>query len=125
MLAILEDTVNHTKSPNPLGSYLNAVHRGNEALTLHKKFFESKAHLDRIETASAIMEAFFGQLPDYVTPRGLGSRKPFESIKFANVGHILRRKSQTEKQSRLYGPLNAMGKVKIKIQNGHMLVSIY
>lgn len=122
---ISEDTVNRTRSCNPTGSYIDARERSKEAYINHKALFNSIPHLDRVQAVSTIVENFFGHPPTYYTYRGIGSRKPFESIKVEQVGHVLSKRSVAVKNSDLYGPLLALGNVKVSSKNGHLLIKVY
>lgn len=124
MISIKEETTT-TRTGNGLGSYLNAVYRGEEAKDVHPGFFDSDEHLDRLDAVTDILRSFFGRNPDYFTPRGLGGRKPFETVKMADVGRFLNKKSKEEKSQYLYEPLMALGNIKVKSTNGHILVSVY
>jgi hypothetical protein len=124
MITIKEDTVT-THRGNGISTYLNAVYRGREAMEDHPGFFDSDEHMDRLDAITDILKSFFGRNPDYFQPRGLGGRKPFESVKMADVGRFLNKKSKEEKSQYLYEPLLALGNIKVKSTNGHLLVSVY
>lgn len=123
--AIKEETATTVTSPNPLGSYLNAKERSNDAYKLHRKLFDSNSHLDRVEKVCEILQNFFGRPASYFTYRGLGGRKPFENIKMEQVGHILSRTPIAKKNEKLYGPLQALGNVQVISKNGHLIVRVY
>ena len=122
---IKEETVNSVKSPNPFGSYLDAQERSKEAYNAHRSLFDTDQHVDRVEQVCQILENFFGFPVSYLTYRGLGTRKPFESIKMNQVGHILSKRSITVKNENLYKPLLALGNVEVKSKNGHLTVNVY
>ena len=82
-------------------------------------------YVDRVVAAANIMTAFFGRAPNYYTARGLGSRKPFENIKYEDVGYFLSRTKVAEKNARLYKPLLDMGNVEVISKNGHLVVRVY
>lgn len=124
MISIKEETTT-TRTGNGLSTYLNAVYRGREAIEEHPNFFNSDEHLDRLDAVVGILKSFFGRNPDYYTPRGLGGRRPFETVKMADVGRFLNKKTKEEKSQYLYEPLLALGNVKVKSTNGHILVSVY
>jgi len=120
-----EDTVTSRRSANPLGSYIDAKVRGKIAVEQHKKFFNSDDHLDRLTKACDILKQFFGRNPDYITPRGVNRSRPFENIKFQQVGWFLNRFKAEEKNARLYKPLMDLGDVEVISKNGHLTVRIY
>lgn len=124
---VTEDTVNTTRSCNPLGSALNAQDRSDQAFLKHHKKFNSTQHIDRIATVCSILENFFNCKVTYLTYRGLGksAKKPFENVKIEQVGHILNRKSTAVKNDNLYAPLLALGDVEIVSKNGHLIVRVY
>jgi hypothetical protein len=124
MICVNEDTNTTCKTANPLGAWLNAKERGEVAMNLHREFFESDEHLDRLEAVAQIIKDFFGHSPNYYTPRGIG-RKPFESVKVSDCGWFLSRKSVQEKSERLYEPLDALGDVDFKSKNGHLIVRVF
>lgn len=126
MLTLInEETSNSTRSYNPLGSYLDANNRSQAAFEAHKALFDSDEHVDRVAKVADIITAFFGHPPHYFTYRGLGTRRPFESIKVANVGYILGRMRAEKKNAELYGPLLAMDGVQVISKNGHLTVRVY
>lgn len=131
MLLVNEELTNTTRSCNPLGSYLDASSRSEQAYKLHKKRFDNPKHIDRVVEVHEILRNFFGYYPEYKNYRGIGkqAKKPFETIKMNNVGYLLRKKTTNEKNTLLYGPLIAAGgteeKVTVKSQNGHVIVHIY
>ena len=125
MIRVAEDTEVHTYASNPTAAYLDAKERAEMAFNKHKDFFESDEHLDRLEAVIEILKKFFNQLPSYITPRGLGSQRPFEAVKMQDVGYILRRKSADVKWNELYKPLLDVDKVKVDPKNGHLIVRIY
>lgn len=122
---VKEETSNSYRSQNPLGSYLDANNRSQQAFELHKSLFDSDEHVDRVVAVNDIITKFFGHPPHYRTYRGLGSRRPFESVKVANVGHILSRISIERKNAELYAPLLAMEGVKVISKNGHLTIHVY
>ena len=124
MICVNEDTVTSSKTANPLGAYLNAKERGEAAMDLHRDFFESDEHMDRLEAVAEIIKNFFGRSPSYYTPRGIG-RKPFESVKVSDCGWFLSRKSVQEKSEKLYEPLDALGDIDFKSKNGHLIVRVF
>lgn len=125
MLLVVEDNVTQTRASNALGAYLNAKERGEVAMTQHQDFFESDTHLDRLETVLAITKQFFGRNPDYITPRGVNRSRPFEAVKFADVGRLLTKTPTGVKNETLYAPLLNMGNVEVNSKNGHLVVRIY
>lgn len=125
MFLVNEDNTTRTHASNPLGAYLNAKERGKIAMTQHKEFFESDEHLDRLQEVSGIIKNFFNRLPDYTTPRGVNSRRPFEAVKVAEVGHILSRTPLAVKNERLYKPLLDLGNVEVQSKNGHLIIRVY
>lgn len=125
MLLVQEDTVNSTRSPNPLGSYLDARERDAIARKQHELFFDTDAHVDRVIAVCDILKAFFKRSPNYLTARGINSNKPFENIKYQDVGSLLSRTPIAVKNERLYGPLLALGNVQVISKNGHLTVRIY
>lgn len=122
---VQEDLNNTRKMGNGLGAYLNATYRSEEAGEKHHKLFDTDAHIDRINAVSDIIKDFFGHRPNYYTKRGLGSRTPFEAVKVSDAGIKLRRTSLADKNAKLYGPLLALGKVEVKVDNGHLIVRVY
>lgn len=122
---INEDTSTTVRSSNPLGSYLDARERSKTAYDAHKTLFDTDAHIDRVAAVCEILERFFGHPPSYLTYRGLGTRRPFENIKVANVGHILSRISADRKNDELYKPLLALGNVTPVSKNGHLTIRVY
>lgn len=122
---IKEETVNSVKSPNPLGSYLDAQERSKEAYEAHRSMFDTDQHVDRVEQVCQILEDFFGFPVSYLTYRGIGTRKPFESIKMNQVGHILSKRSIADKNAKLYQPLMNLGNIKVVSKNGHLTVQVY
>lgn len=122
---IAEDTVNTTKSCNPLGSFLDARDRSKQAFEQHRNKFDSAKHIDRVVEVCSIMEKFFGRPVSYLTYRGIGTRKPFENIKMEQVGHILSRTPAAKKNENLYAPLQALGDVEVISKNGHLYVRVY
>jgi hypothetical protein len=92
---------------------------------MHKSLFDTDKHVKRVEAVANIIQSFFGHPPHYYTYRGRGNRTPFESIKVANVGHILSKISVEKKNAELYGPLLAMQGVKPISKNGHFTVKVY
>lgn len=121
-----EDTLVTHKSTNPRGAFLNAKARTEEALETHRDFFESDAHLDRLDAVAKIVFDFFGRRPNYFNPRGLGGRRPFEAVKIADCGYFLNRKTSKERQEMLYAPLEALGNVEVKRTiNGDLLIRVY
>lgn len=122
---ISEDTTNSIRSSNPVGSYLDAMSRDKQARQIHRKLFDTDRHVDRVVGACDILKAFFGSSPNYITARGLGGRKPFESIKYEHVGRKLSRTPIYKKNKELYAPLLAMGDVEVISRNGHLTVRVY
>jgi hypothetical protein len=122
-----EETETTRSAPNPLGAYINAKCRDQEAGELHANLFDSDEHVARIQAVAEILKAFFGSYPNYYTKRGLGIRmgKPFESVKMCDVGRFLNKKTMKQKSEGLYEPLLALGNIKVKSINGHFLVSVY
>lgn len=118
-----KDTVKRVS--NPLGAYLNAKYRSDLAEEIHKSFFDTDEHVERVCAVSDIIKSFFGSRPSYYTKRGLGSRKPFESVKYSDAVLTLRRRSAEEKEQYLYKPLRDLGRVDVKVDNGHLIVRIY
>lgn len=87
MQAVTEDTVTTRKVANPLGAYLDAKHRGREAISTYPTFFRSDSHLDRMDAVAAIIKNFFDCNPSYTTPRfGRGYRK------YTDIVHIFKSK---------------------------------
>ncbi len=126
MLTLInEDTTNSIRSHNPLGSYLDANSRSQAAYDAHKDLFDTDEHVDRVVKVTDIIKSFFGHPPHYFTYRGLGTRRPFESIKVADVGHILSKISIERKNAELYAPLLAMERVKVIPKNGHLTIHVY
>jgi hypothetical protein len=124
---INEDTVNATRSCNPLGSLLDARDKSDQAFRRHHKKFNSPKHIDRVVAVCQIMEKFFNCKVTYLTYRGLGkfAKKPFENIKMEQVGHILSRTPNVIKNQNLYSPLQALGDVEVISKNGHLIVRVY
>lgn len=122
---VQEDTINSRKVTNGLGAYLNATYRSEEAAEQHPTFFDTDAHVDRINAVSDIIKDFFGHRPNYYTKRGIGSRTPFEAVKVSDAGIKLKRTSLADKNAKLYGPLIALSNVKVKVDNGHLIVRVY
>lgn len=122
---INEETSNSFRSNNPLGSYLDANNRSQRAYDAHKSLFDSNEHVDRVVAVTEIVTKFFGHPPSYFTYRGLGTRRPFESIKVANVGHVLSRHKIEKKNAELYAPLLAIDGVKVISKNGHLTIHVY
>lgn len=125
MLLVNEDTVTRTRASNALGAYLNAKERAEVAMTQHHDFFESDEHLDRLETVLAITKKFFNRHPDYINPRGVNRSRPFEAVKFADVGRLLTKTPSRVKNETLYAPLLNMGNVEVNSKNGHLVIRIY
>lgn len=124
MQAVTEDTVTTRKVANPLGAYLDAKHRGREAISTYPTFFRSDSHLDRMDAVAAIIKNFFDCNPSYTTPR-FGRGKPFEAVKVEAAGYRIARTSREDKQAKLYGPLEALGNVTYKVTNGHLIIRVY
>jgi hypothetical protein len=124
MLLVKEETSTTVKSHNPLFAYIDASNRGKQALEAHSDFFESDEHVDRLEAVANIFKDFFGRLPSYYTPRGLG-RKPFEAVKIDDVGRILSRTKMDVKIERLYKPLLELKNTEVISKNGHLIVRVY
>lgn len=124
MQSVIEDTVTTRRVGNPLGAYLNAKYRGQEAISTYPTFFRSSSHLDRMDAVAAIIKNFFGCLPSYNTPR-FGQGRPFEAVKVEAAGYRIARASRQEKNEKLYGPLDALGNVTYKVTNGHLIIRIY
>ena len=122
---IKEDTDTVRTSSNPLGSYIDARERGKLALAQHEAFFNSDAHMDRVDAVCDILKSFFGRAPDYITPRGINRKRPFENIKMNQVGWFLNRFKAEEKNQRLYAPLLALGNVEVISKNGHLTVRVF
>lgn len=122
---VVEDTTNSIRSSNPVASFLDAMSRDKQARTIHKKLFDTDKHVDRVVAACDTLKAFFGSNPNYITARGLGGRRPFESIKYEHVGRKLSRTPIYQKNEQLYAPLLAMGNVEVISKNGHLTVRIY
>jgi hypothetical protein len=122
---VKEETVNTTKSCNPLGSFLDAQERSKQAFKQHKNKFDTNQHVDRVVQVCNILEKFFGRPVTYLTYRGIGTRKPFENIKMEQVGHILSRTPTNVKNDNLYAPLLALGNVEVLSKNGHLTVRVY
>lgn len=125
MLLVNEDNVTRTHASNPLGAYIDAKERGKAAMAQHTEFFESDEHLNRLDEVSAIVKQFFGRFPDYTTPRGLNRKRPFESVKVAEVGRILSKTPIAVKNEKLYKPLLSLGNVEVQSKNGHLLIRVY
>lgn len=125
MLLVDEDTVTHCFSYNPFAAYLDAQHRGEIAKDQHPDFFESDEHLDRLDEVLAIAKNFFGRHPDYVTPRGINLKRPFEAVKYADVGRFLTKTPAHVKNDKLYAPLLKMGNVEVNSKNGHLVIRVY
>jgi hypothetical protein len=124
MLLIQEDAKSTNTSPNPLGSYLDAVERDAAARAALKNVFDTDAHVDRVVAVGAIIKRFFDRYPSYHTAR-VGRGKPFENVKISDVGAILNRKTAAVKMADLYGPLEALGNVDVISKNGHLIVRVY
>jgi hypothetical protein len=124
MQTVVEDTVTTKRVANPLGAYLNAKYRSRTAVNSNKDFFASDEHMDRVDAVTDIIRNFFGCEPSYVTARANGGR-PFDAIKVEAAGYRIARISRTEKQTKLYGPLDAIGGVTYKVTNGHLIVRVY
>ena len=125
MLLVNEDNVTRTHASNPLHAYLNAKERGAAAIAQHTEFFESDDHIDRLDAVAAIIKEFFGRFPDYTTPRGLNRKRPFESVKVADVGRILTRTPTAVKNDKLYKPLLELGNIEVQSKNGHLLIKVF
>lgn len=126
MLTLInEDTSNSFRSHNPLGSYLDANNKSKAAFEAHRDLFDTDQHVDRVTAVIGIIHSFFGHPPSYLTYRGLGTRRPFESIKVANVGHRLSRIKAEKKNAELYKPLMDIGNVEVISKNGHLTVRVY
>lgn len=113
------------RSQNPLGSYLDASNKSKQAYDMHKSLFDTDKHVERVEAVANIIQSFFGHPPHYYTYRGRGTRTPFESIKVANVGHILSKFSAKKKNEELYKPLEDLGNIKVVPKNGHLTIRVY
>lgn len=124
MQNVTEDTVTTRRVGNPLGAYLDAKYRGQEATSAYPTFFRGDAHLDRMDAVAGIVRNFFGCSPSYTTPR-FGRGKPFESVKVEAAGYRIARTSREDKQNKLYGPLEALGNVTYKVTNGHLIIRVY
>lgn len=124
---VKEDTVNTTRSCNPVGSLLDARDRSQQAFLKHHKKFSSTQHIDRVVQVCNVIERFFGRPVTYLTYRGLGTqaKKPFENIKMEQIGHILSRTPTKIKNENLYAPLLALGNVEVVSKNGHLIVRVY
>ena len=122
---INEETSTRVRSHNPLGSYLDANNRSQAAYDAHKDLFDTDEHVDRVKAVEIIIQRFFGHLPSYYTYRGLGTRRPFESIKVANVGWKLSKIRIEEKNTKLYKPLLDLGNVEVISKNGHLAIRVY
>ena len=122
---INEDKDTTNRVANPLGAYLNAQYRSELAGEMHKSFFDTDEHVDRVCAVSDIIKSFFGSRPSYYTKRGIGTRKPFEAVKYSDAVIVLRRKTAAEKEQYLYKPLRDLGRVDVKVDNGHLIVRVY
>lgn len=125
MLLVNEDLVTRTHSANARAAYFDAQERGERARDQHVDFFESDEHLDRLETVLAITKEFFGRNPDYITARGLNRNRPFEAVKYADVGRHLTKTPVRVKNETLYGPLLDMGGVEVHSKNGHLVIRVF
>lgn len=125
MLLVQEDTTNLHRSANPFLAAKDAQDRAELAKKLHKDFFESEEHIDRLDAVSDIIFNFFGQRPTYFTPRGIGRQPPFENVKIEHVGRLLSRTKIEAKNQNLYEPLLALNDVEVISKNGHLSVRVY
>jgi hypothetical protein len=123
--AVVEETETTRRSANPIGAYLNAKERGDMAMAQHEDFFNDPEHVDRLAAVGTVLHDFFGRHPDYITPRGINRRRPFDNVKMNNVGWFLNRFSTADKQTRLYDRLSAIGNVEAISKNGHFWVRVY
>lgn len=121
---VQEETTTTSRAANATGAYLNARERDQVASVKHRNVFESDEHLDRLVEVCDRLKAFFGSNPSYITRRGLGSRKPFEAVKMADVGRYLSKIPQSVKQN-FYKSLFDMGGIEITGKNGHLIVRIF
>ena len=124
MLVIQEEATSTNRSPNPLGSYLDAKERDAAARKSLAKVFDTDEHVDRVVAVGEIIKKFFGRAPSYHTARS-GWKRPFENIKIEHVGAFLTRKGKIVKQRELYDPLLALGDVDVISKNGHLTVRVY
>jgi hypothetical protein len=124
-LLVREDNNTHTASPCAWAAFKDAKERDMIARHKHKALFDTDAHVDRVVAACDILKAFFGHSPNYITARGLGARRPFENIKYQDVGGVLSKKSVKEKNTKLYKPLLDMGNTEVISKNGHLIVRVY
>lgn len=123
-MAVIEETNTTIRAANPLGAYLNARERDRVAAVKHKNVFESDEHLDRLFEVCDKLNGFFGCNPSYITRRGLGSRKPFEAVKMADVGRYLSKIPLNVKE-KFYKELHDMGGIELVGKNGHFIVRIF
>jgi len=121
---IHEDNTNSITAPNPLGAWLDAKKRNKIAGEACSKNFDTDQHVDRVVKVGDIVKDFFGSYPDYHTKRA-NRKRPFETVKVSNCGHILSRRKVKEKNEKLYGPLLALGNVEVKSTNGHLLIRVF
>lgn len=121
---VTEETNTTVRASNPYGAYLDARQRDRAAAVKHRDIFESDEHLDRLEEVCNRLKTFFGCNPSYITRRGMGTRKPFEAVKMADVGRFLSKTPIAVKQN-FYKTLHEMGGIECDGRNGHFIVRIF
>jgi hypothetical protein len=124
MIIANEETDTKNRASNPVGAYLDAKQRGEEALQWNADFFAGEEHIDRLNKVADIVKSFFGRFPSYYTPRN-NKGKPFESVKVADVGRFLSKKTKEDKSKYLYEPLLLLGNIDVKSKNGHLLIRVF
>lgn len=124
MQLINEETTTTRRAANPLGAFLNARERDELAYKRHKDRFNTDEHIDRVVAVCEKIKEFFGRNPEYITCRGLGSRRAFEAVKICDVGRMLSRTAQPVK-ARFYKSLIDMGNVEVDSTNGHLIVRVF
>ena len=122
---VKEDTTNSVKSVVPWAAYNDARERDELAYARHAKFFDSAQHNQRMDAVETILREFFKRDPNYVTCRGMGRQRPFETVKYNQVGWYLNSRSTKDKNELLYAPLIALGDVEPVSRNGHFTVKVF
>jgi len=108
------------ESTNPLGAFLNARDRSDDALDARPDFFDV-AHMARVDAVKAIVNKFFKAKQGVYVNHRLNRNKPFSVVKVAHPDFP--RVSFSEKDRVYRNPLLALG-CEIKTTNTGVVIRV-